>query len=114
MAALLWSAKESVLKLLHAGLRLDTRSVSVRLTQPPEDDESTEAAERWSAFRAFSVNGSMFRGWCQDTGTLVRTLVAFPPPMAPVRIGWQGIDTAAAHNLPFGKIRAEQPCRIFN
>jgi phosphopantetheinyl transferase len=107
--ALLWSAKESVLKLLHAGLRLDTKSVSVRLNDSA-GDAGDDAPNRWNAFRAEYVNGSMFRGWCRNSSTLVRTLVAFPPPMAPVRLGRPGIDTADTYNLPSGKIRPQQAC----
>jgi len=39
LLALLWSAKESVLKALHEGLRRDTRSVTVSLGGPAEGSE---------------------------------------------------------------------------
>jgi 4'-phosphopantetheinyl transferase len=100
VTTVLWSAKESVLKLLHAGLRLDTKCVSIR---PFELDGSVDC---WHPFLAEYINGSMFRGWWQQDGGLVRTLVAFPPPSDPVRLKPERVDTAGAHNLPFGKINA--------
>lgn len=97
--AILWSAKEAVLKLLHVGLRMDTRAVSVRL-------EETAEERTWNAFRALSVNGTMFRGWWQRDGDVVRTIASFPPAQPPLRMHVQ-VDTAALHNLPFGKIQAQ-------
>jgi 4'-phosphopantetheinyl transferase len=78
--AVLWSAKESVLKLLHTGLRLDTRSLTVRL------DEEGEACG-WRSFHALFLTGASFRGWWRTEGGLVKTAVAFPP--APPPVVWQ-------------------------
>jgi 4'-phosphopantetheinyl transferase len=103
-ASVIWSAKEAVLKVLHAGLRLDTRSVSVRLIQE-------RTAGGWYPFRAEYVNGAMFRGWWQTDGDLVRTVSAFPPPMPPLAMNTTGLDTADLNNLPSGKIRAQHACR---
>jgi 4'-phosphopantetheinyl transferase len=77
LLAVLWSAKESALKALGVGLRLDTRSVAVRnLTfelDPPQ---------LWQPLQV-CYEGREFNGWWRSDGTLVRTLVAAPQPDAP-------------------------------
>jgi len=79
LLALLWSAKESTLKALQEGLRLDTRSVIVS----PVDyyDGCTDA---WHRLRVSGANGQVFHGWWCHTGDLLRTMVAAPPPVAPI------------------------------
>jgi 4'-phosphopantetheinyl transferase len=74
--ALLWSAKESVLKALRIGLRLDPRAISV---QP----EPHPAANHWSPLTATHEN-QIFQGWSQQTGNLVRTVVSVPAPAPPI------------------------------
>jgi len=78
VSTLLWSAKESALKALRAGLRLDTRSVLVSPTL-----FSREFAG-WRPLEVRYTNGQIFHGWWQQNGVLVRTLVAdsvLPPPV---------------------------------
>jgi 4'-phosphopantetheinyl transferase len=104
--SLLWSAKESVLKLLHCGLRLDTRSVSVRV----KDALAPGSDDAWQAFDGLFVSGAMFRGWWQSTGTVVRTVAAFPPPMRPVRLNPTEVDFGRLQILPFGKMRRLEAC----
>jgi 4'-phosphopantetheinyl transferase len=65
---LLWSGKESVLKGLRTGLRLDTRFVVVRPAAATYDDT-------WSHLQAWYA-GRLFQGWWREAGGLVRTLVA--------------------------------------
>lgn len=77
---LLWSAKESALKALHEGLRLDTRSVVVRPTFSPC------IPGRWLPLHVFATSED-FHGWWQHSGDLVRTLVATPPPPPPILLG---------------------------
>jgi 4'-phosphopantetheinyl transferase len=82
LLALLWSAKESMLKALHAGLRLDTRSVIV---SPVHEDEADEcAADAWHPVRVSGANGEIFHGWWRHTDDLLRTVVAAPPPIPPI------------------------------
>jgi len=78
LLALLWSAKESALKALREGLRLDTRSVVVSL------GEETLDLYDWSPLRVRCADGRSFDGWWQQTDTIVRTLVANPPPDSPI------------------------------
>jgi 4'-phosphopantetheinyl transferase len=80
VATLTWSAKESALKALGEGLRLDTRSVVVTV---PEWVPET----RW---RALSVrhtpSGRVFSGWWRVVQQHVLTAVAFPSPRLPVHL----------------------------
>ena len=96
--ALLWSGKESALKALRVGLRLDTRSVMVSLDEA--EQESPEDAARWAADSVFTTlpteanrwlpfhvqctSDQVFHGWWQNAETFVRTVVAAPPPLPPV------------------------------
>lgn len=101
LVTLLWSAKESTLKVLHEGLRLDTRSVIVTpvdaLRSPDEGDSMQEEYDkdrgvairqpgtlhRWHPLRVRHLKGRTFSGWWQHSGNLVRTIVAAPPPARP-------------------------------
>ena len=80
LLALLWSGKESALKALRAGLRLDTRSVIVNLP------EVSFHRSGWSPFQVRHTAGQVFPGWWQVSGKMVRTLVASPPPPAPTAL----------------------------
>lgn len=82
LLTLLWSAKESMLKALHAGLRLDTRSVIV---MPVHEDEADQGgADAWHPLRVSGANGQVFHGWWRYTDRLLRTVVAAPPPIPPI------------------------------
>lgn len=67
--SLLWSAKESALKALHEGLRLDTRTVSASFQYQTADTEG------WGRLEVCYAN-QVFNGWWQESGPLVRTIVA--------------------------------------
>ena len=112
LLALFWSAKESALKALRAGLRLDTRCVSVCPVDAPypqqgsgilnleseigtvsPDDAYQEGSGiqnleseigKWRPLRVRHTDSQTFHGWWQHTGNLVRTLVAAPPPRPPI------------------------------
>ncbi|MBZ5646942.1 MAG: 4'-phosphopantetheinyl transferase superfamily protein [Acidobacteriia bacterium] len=81
LVALLWSAKESALKTLREGLRLDTRSVQVSCG--PEQQQCTRA---WHPLQARCADGQVFHGWWQRNGNLVRTLIAVPAPSQPIAL----------------------------
>ena len=97
LLALLWSAKESALKALHEGLRLDTRSLTVSpiealRSQNQNKDESLDNAalslpqdrdDVWHPLQVYYTDGQVFHGWWQQAGLLLRTLVAAPPPFPP-------------------------------
>jgi 4'-phosphopantetheinyl transferase len=99
LVSLFWSAKESALKALHAGLRMDTRSVTVRLlnTAPCSGEQDGRSSEDpscffrrylgrrgWQALHVSGSDGRVFHGWWQRSGDLLRTVVAAPPPAPPI------------------------------
>ena len=71
---LIWSAKESALKVLRTGLRRDTRSVEVTLGEGSGDD--------WTPLTVSSAEGSTFYGWWRQYGSFILTTAA-PEPLAP-------------------------------
>jgi 4'-phosphopantetheinyl transferase len=74
---LLWSAKESALKALREGLRMDTRQVEVCLGEQEEPDGWKPLAVRRLA------TGELFEGWWRRQGDLVMTVAATPAPGRP-------------------------------
>lgn len=78
LLALLWSAKESALKALGTGLRLDTRCVVV------DPFDASFDLNGWSPLRVRYTGGAVFHGWWQLADTLVRTVVASPCPKSPI------------------------------
>lgn len=81
LVALVWSAKESALKLLREGLRLDTRSARV------EVGEASLAGEDW---RSLSVRcdglADVVTGWWRTSGDDVLTVVTGAPGAPPEEI----------------------------
>ena len=99
LLALLWSAKESALKALRTGLRLDTRSVMVEPFDvlPGESENakvragdraclvrSPDGLDGWRPLLVRCGEGQVFNGWWQHTQDLMRTVVALPPPEPPI------------------------------
>ena len=80
LLTLLWSGKESALKALGEGLRLDTRCVTVSLVGA-EDMPDLDA---WRPLQAACESGRIFDGWWRRTGDMVRTMVAAPAPDPPI------------------------------
>jgi phosphopantetheinyl transferase len=83
LATLLWSAKESTLKALHEGLRLDTRSVAVTIPNRTGHEPSL-GLNRWQPLQVRTAGGEIFHGWWQRGQQLVRTLVGNPAPAPPL------------------------------
>jgi 4'-phosphopantetheinyl transferase len=83
LVTLLWSAKESTLKALRAGLRLDTRSVIVNPFPASYDFNGwSRLLVRYSGEP--SAESRVFHGWWQLADNIVRTVVAAPPPDSPI------------------------------
>ncbi|MBK7974005.1 MAG: 4'-phosphopantetheinyl transferase superfamily protein [Deltaproteobacteria bacterium] len=80
---LVWSAKESVLKALGEGLRLDTRDVEVE--PPPVTRLPGTSWERFGAVVA-RASGAWF-GWWRIDGSFASTIATHAPSDPPVRLG---------------------------
>lgn len=84
LSALLWSAKESALKALRAGLRFDTRWVAVSLLDGvvgPAPD--APGSGKWRPLLVRCASGGSFHGWWNCAEKVMRTVVADPPPLPP-------------------------------
>lgn len=80
-ANLVWSAKESALKVLQTGLRADTRSVEVEVDHEPDDEGWSPLRVRGSGGQAFA--GRVFPGWWRRDGVFLLTIASdrpVPPP----------------------------------
>ena len=103
IVTLMWSAKESALKALRVGLRVDTRCVVVSFLDRLVDDVQTVVAVQpghrgdvsfpspvglgdCRPLQVRHANGQIFSGWWQQTANMLRTLVATPPPACPIRL----------------------------
>lgn len=85
---LLWSAKESALKVLGVGLRRDTRTLEVA-PGPPRGDG-------WGELTVRAIEGTVFPGWWRREGNFLLTVAtrqAAPPPAA---LGPPGLLALAA------------------
>ncbi len=80
-ANLLWSAKESALKVLRTGLRRDTRTVEVELGAPGPD---------WSPLVVRADGAGLFTGWWARYGDFLLTVATAVPTAPP-----SGIDVVA-------------------
>jgi 4'-phosphopantetheinyl transferase len=80
LLALLWCGKESALKALQAGLRLDTRSVIVRPT------DFLSGASGWQPLQVSCADGQLFHGWWQQADDFMQSVVSTPPPGTPARL----------------------------
>ena len=80
LLAMLWSAKESTLKALHEGLRLDTRSVIV------SPGDALIDLDGWSPMQVRHADRRTFCGWWQHAEGIVRTIVAAPSPSPPLSL----------------------------
>ena len=79
LVAILWSAKESALKALQAGLRMDTRDVTVHGIASLDRSD-------WAPLEVRHRDGQFFHGWWRRAGRMVRTVVADPGSEAPIAI----------------------------
>jgi 4'-phosphopantetheinyl transferase len=91
-ANLVWSAKESALKVLRTGLRRDTRTVEVSLG---------ERGRVWSAL-AVRIDGvEQLTGWWARRGWFVLTVVTAVPTPPPIGSDQAGALEAATPDRPW-------------
>lgn len=86
-ANLIWSAKESALKVLRTGLRRDTRSLEVALAAPRGDG--------WGELTVGAAEGTVFPGWWRRDGRFVLTVATEVAAEPPVALGDPGALAAA-------------------
>ena len=107
---LLWSGKESALKALGEGLRLDTRCVGVNLAPrlPGKDNhgdvpalalQSSSGSRGWRPLQVRFGDVQVFQGWWQPAQDFVRTLVAAPAPSQPIALLEEGLCHSALTSL---------------
>jgi len=75
LLTLLWSAKESALKSLGCGLRMDTRRVSA-----VPAGFLNSCGEEWQRL-SIHMGGKIFHGWWSESRQRMRTVVSDPPPL---------------------------------
>ncbi len=80
ITTLLWSSKESALKALQQGLRLDTRSVTVTPMAKTPD------LYGWSPLRIGYVDGRVFQGWWRSADGVVRTVATDSSAGSPIHL----------------------------
>ena len=90
VTALVWSGKESALKALREGLRLDTRDVVVRFGVPPWSD-----GLRWESFTVVGPDGRCcFAGrWRRHLGHVLTVVTPAPWDSDPAAL----VGSASAH-----------------
>lgn len=96
LVTLLWSAKESALKALHVGLRLDTNCMDVTLGDklPPHAEQSRQDLplipiahvdpDGWRPLHVRYSGEQVFCGWWRHTDHMVRTVVSALPESSPI------------------------------
>jgi len=75
-ANLVWSAKEAGLKVLQTGLRRDTRSVEIVVSEPDPD-------HGWGELDVHCREGPVFPGWWRRDGLFLFTVAAERPMPVP-------------------------------
>ena len=98
LVALLWSGKESTLKAMEVGLRVDTRCITVK----PDEIRSLG---RWTPLQTQSTAGDTFHGWWRQAESWLKTVVADPSPHAPIQIRVPTVDrldVRERHKTAFG------------
>jgi 4'-phosphopantetheinyl transferase len=77
LETLIWSAKETGLKILRQGLSRDTRSISISLNTPVQEGS-------WSMWNGRCLESSLvFYGWWRTSEGFVYTIASDRPTSAP-------------------------------
>ena len=100
IVTLIWSAKESALKALHAGLRLDTRSVEVEMI-------AGEPRRGWMPLSVRCQDEARFPGWWRSQGEFVQTIVGHPASSAPFSLAVGKVRTSVSANPSYSCLAPE-------
>lgn len=90
LLALLWSAKESALKALGQGLRVDTRSLSVALSGQPD-------ISGWCPLLVHGADSRVFPGWWRKNDEFLLTLVSDPEAECPIALHTSALALDGEH-----------------
>lgn len=77
-ANLVWSAKESALKVMRTGLRRNTRSLEVSAGRPGDDG--------WGTLCVRGIEGAVYPGWWRGDGRYLLTVAAAAPAASPIAL----------------------------
>ncbi len=116
LVTVLWSAKESALKALREGLRLDTRSVEVSLGSAFQQQSKKcsgssfpapplTLAGIWHPLQVRHESGPAFHGWWCHNDQFVRTIVSRPPARLPIHVSEIGTSEGFNPQLTIPAIR---------
>lgn len=111
LVALLWSAKESALKALRVGLRLDTRCMDVSLDVLPADDTERWPHPRpvlplapepdgWRPLQVLLGEAQVFGGWWRHSDHMVRSIVSTGIPRVAKQLRRDNVALATRQDLP--------------
>lgn len=89
LVALLWSGKESTLKAMRVGLRVDTRCITV---QPGE----ARTLSQWIPLMTQSTAKDTFHGWWRWASDWIQTMVAVPAPRPPIQLSVPTLENKTA------------------
>ncbi len=89
-ANLIWSAKESALKVLRTGLRRDTRSVEVAVGAPPASPPPDDPEPGWARLEVRTAEGGLLPGWWRRDGTFLVTVASEQPIAQPMVLAGSG------------------------
>jgi 4'-phosphopantetheinyl transferase len=106
---LIWSAKESALKVLQTGLRRDTRTVEVVLGPPQQVDDQAEGTG-WARLEVRTREGGVMPGWWRRDGVFLVTVAAQAPVSPPALLPGSS-DLAAAQPVHSWLARPLSPAR---
>jgi 4'-phosphopantetheinyl transferase len=104
LVTLLWSGKESALKALQEGLRLDTRFVTV------DARDRMSGLDAWNPLHVRCAEGNKFCGWWQCPDEFVRTVVSDPASGPPIGMD-HNAGNSCAPRLPAGRTRTPTRAR---
>ncbi len=88
LITLLCSAKESALKAMREGLRLDTCSVIVR--------PDARQPKGWTSLQAHCRSGEFFHGWWREEGGILRTVLADACSNQPIELALPAVSRLLA------------------
>ncbi len=102
-ANLIWSAKESALKVLRTGLRRDTRSVEVSLgpaVPGPDAGCATAEGAGWAPLSVRCAEGPVLAGWWRLDGRFLLTVAGTGAVPAPVALAGERVlaDAVPTHS----------------